>query len=128
MQGTGEHSFCWLRASSDALVVATEAVSTQPKSSRCTQTATLSRFHKAGVSRKVFQPQGDELGDESTPAGFIETNVFQIAMNAQQSDGYRLLFADRSAAGSEYIQAGKRRTPPESETRELVSCQGTRQC
>ena len=100
MQASGEHSFCWLRAFSDALVVATEAVSTQPKSSRSTQTATLARFHKAGVSRKVFQPQGDELGDESTPAGSIETNGSQIATNAQQSDGHRLLFADRNATGS----------------------------
>ena len=100
MQASGEHSFCWLRAFSDALVVATEAVSAQPKSSRSTQTATLARFHKAGVSRKVFQPQGDELGDESTPARSIETSNFQIARNAQQSDDYQHLVVDHSDADS----------------------------
>ena len=56
---------CWLKAFSDESIDATEVVSTQPKSSHSSRTGVQVHSHTAEVSRKVFQPQGDELGDEA---------------------------------------------------------------
>ena len=95
-----EQPVCWLKAFSDESVDATEVVSTQPKSSHSSRTVVQVHSHTAAVSRKVFQPQGDELGDESTPATSIETNGFQIATNAQQSDDCQHLVVNHSDADS----------------------------
>ena len=91
---------CWLKAFLDESIDATEVVSTQPKSSHSSQRGVQVHSHTAEVSRKVFQPQGDELGDESTPARSIETNGFQTATNAQESDDSQHLVVNRSDADS----------------------------